>query len=69
MPSHLDSFRSSGDVNTRRNALPASSHLAKKRRLARLALWMPFLLCLSGAFVMKGAAAPNVLPLAAPRGV
>ena len=59
MPSHLNSFRSSGDLNTRRNALPASSHRAKKRRLARLALWMPFLLCLSGAFVMKGAAAPN----------
>jgi hypothetical protein len=59
MPSHLNSFHSSGDVNTRRNALPPSSHLAKKRRVARLALWMPFLLCLSGAFVMKGAAAPN----------
>src|SRR5512145_1650599 len=67
MPSHLDSFRSSDDVNTRRNGWPASSHLAKKRvgrrrqtgEFARLALWMPFLLCLSGAFVMKGAAAPN----------
>ena len=46
MPSHLNSFRSSGDLNTRRNALPASSHLAKKRT-ARASCPVDALLALS----------------------